>query len=490
MSKKYVIGLDIGTTSAKAVIFDLTGKLVAEDEKLLTSYYPNPGWVEQDPHEIEKASVQAIRDVITKANIQANEMITLGISSAMHSLLCIDDKGHPLSKALIWADGRSSKQAENLLQTSGIEIYSRTGTPIHPMTPFIKLVWMKENSYEPYQRASYFLSAKEYLLYKWFGKRLIDYSMASATGFFNGHLLQWDEEALHIAGITKQQLSDIVPPTEVLSGLNPDIANEMGISANMPFVIGSADGQLANLGIGAISPGEVAVTAGTSGAIRQFTNGFHTNQKHETFCYRFTQDYSIVGGPTNNGGIALQWLKEVLKHEGSYDEFLEEANLVPPGSDGVIFLPYVNGERAPLWNQHAKGNFFGLTLAHKREHFIRAVLEGITFNLHQIGKSLEQQAGEPVKIYVNGGMARSKLWLQMMADVFGKEVYISESHHSAAWGAAWTALVAIGEVGSFEEIKNNIPMGEPIIPNHENHAIYKSIYKKYEKLVESISTQF
>lgn len=486
MSREFVLGLDIGTTSVKACIFDLNGKLIVETEKMNSFHYPQQGWSEQDPIEIERSAVFAIREAMDKAAIGKNELISLGFSAAMHSLVCVDENGKSISSGIIWADGRSYTQAANLKETKGSHVFSKTGTPIHPMTPFMKLLWMKENNYEPYQQATYFMSIKEYLILSWFGERVIDYSMASATGLFNPVELEWENELLEQAGITKDQLSDIVPPTHVLSGIKPEIAAEMGIAAEMPFVMGAADGQLANLGIGAILPGEVAVSVGTSGAIRQLTKGVKIDENQETFCYSFTADTCIVGGPTNNGGIVLQWLKDLLGDERSFSEFLGDAEKVAPGADGILFLPYLNGERAPIWNQQAKGNFYGVSITHKKEHFIRAVLEGITFNLYQIGKALERLAGEPKKMYVNGGLARSPLWLQMMADIFEAEIYVPESHHSAAWGAAWTALVAIGKVSSFEDIKKNIPMGEPVLPNKENSQTYKALYENYEKLAKDI----
>lgn len=490
MSREFVMGLDLGTTSVKAVIFNLNGKVITETEKMISSNYPQQGWVEQNPVEIEQFAVLAVRDAMEAANVQKDELVTISFSSAMHSLICIDENGEPLSQALIWADGRSSEQAEKLKETNGFEVYSKTGLPNHPMSPLSKLLWMKEVEFEPYLKAKYFLSIKEYILQKWFDQRVIDYSMAAATGLFNAKTFQWDDEILTLAGIQKDQLSKIVPPTEVLTGIKKDVAENMGISQEMPIVIGSADGQLANLGIGAILPGEVAITAGTSGAIRQFTKGFRISEKQETFSYAFTEDYSIIGGPTNNGGIALQWLKELLNYQGSFDEFTAEAKNVAPGAEGLLFHPYINGERAPLWNQQAKGNFFGMSITHKKEHFVRAVLEGITFNLYQIGQALENLAGEPEKLFVNGGLSRSSLWIQMLADVFGKEVYVSESHHSAAWAAAWVGLVGIGKADSLEEIKKNIPMGEPVKPNMENHKIYAAIYKKYEMLSQDIAKYF
>ena len=488
METELVIGLDIGTTSVKAVLFDRKGNVVAEAEKLITSYYPEKNWVEQDPIEIERQSIAALQAVLKKAPHE--NILAVGISAAMHSLICVNEKDEPLSNVLIWADGRSSVQAKKLNDTIGAEIYKKTGTPIHPMSPLLKLLWMKEVNYEPYIRASFFMSMKEFLINKWFGKRVTDYSMASASGLMNVKDLVWEPAALELVGVQANQLATIVPPTEILTGIDEHIAKEIGLKTDLPFVIGAADGQLANLGNGAINPGEVAVSVGTSGAIRQFTAGAPISNKQETFTYAFTESSSIIGGPTNNGGIVLQWLKDLLEFEGSHDDFLTGVESIAVGAEGILFLPYVNGERAPLWNQHAKGNFFGLSIGHKKEHLARAVLEGITFNLYQIGQSLEEIAGKPKKISVNGGLSKSSVWVQIMADVFGQDIHLSDTHHNAAWGAAWIALVGLGKAESLEAIKDNIPAGKVVQTNLANHKKYVVLYQKYEKLVKDLAFHF
>src|SRR5699024_6165360 len=457
MSRELVIGLDMGTTSVKAVVFNLSGELIAEVEEVITTNYPNPGWAEQNPEEVEKASVTVMKEVINKSDARDGEILTVGISAAMHSLICLDEKITPLSQAIIWSDTRSSELAEQVIESDNGKLYAKTGTPIHPMTPLLKLMGMKKEKNPAYEKATYFMSLKEYVLEKWFGKRVIDYSMASATGFFNVEELKWEASALELAGIREEQLSEIVPPTEELTGIDPEIAKEIGISEDVPFVIGAADGQLANLGSGAIKPGEVNISVGTSGAIRQFVKGAPVNKKMETVTYAFTDETSIIGGPTNNGGIALQWLKDLLEFEGTHDELLSGAEEINIGAEGLLFLPYVNGERAPLWNGRANGNFYGLNIRYKKDHFVRAVLEGIALNIYQISQSLENIAGPPEKITVNGGLSKSKIWVQIMADIFGKEIHLSDTHHNAAWGAAWTALVGIGKVDSFEAIKESLP---------------------------------
>lgn len=489
MMTDYVLALDLGTTSAKAVLFTFDGRVIEAVETLVESKYPEKDYVEQSPEEIEQASIQAIREVIEKAQISKERITGIGISCAMHSLICVDGKGRALTDAIIWADRRSHKEADHLKENNP-EIYEKTGVPIHPMSPFTKLIWMRERAYPAYEEATYFMSVKEYLLYKWYGRRLIDYSMAVASGLMNIHTLTWDEALLKMAGVQKEQLSEIVPPTTVLTNLSEEVASKMGIRPDTPLAIGSADGQLANLGSGAILPGEVAITAGTSGAIRQMSQTFETSEKGDLFCYPFTDELSIIGGPTNNGGIALQWAKDLFAPEESYDTFVKSAEKAKIGADGLLFFPYLQGERAPLWQAQARGNFFGLSITHKKEHFVRAVLEGITFNLYHIGQSLEKVAGPPEKIYVNGGLARSDLWIQMLADMFHCDVYVSESHHSAAWGAAWTCLVALEKVPSFQAIKENIPIAAIVQPDEERHKKYRKIFAKYEALVQDLVKHF
>ena len=490
MAEQFVIGLDFGTTSVKAVLFHLNGKVKAEAEAPNQTYYPESNWAEQDPVELEQSTIQALKNVIEKSDIDATSIVAIGISCAMHSLICVDDAFQPLSNAIIWSDGRASDIAERIKGELADDLYARTGVPNHPMSPLLKLMWMKENDIEAYKKASYFISVKEYILQKWYGKLVADYSMAAASGLMNAATLTWDEKALELAGIQESQLPTIVPPTETLSGLRADIAEEIGIDVDTPLVLGAADGQLANLGIGAIAPGEVALTVGTSGAIRQFTKGYNVNEKHETFSYAFSEEYNVIGGPTNNGGVVLQWLKDLLNDSSDFTDFINQAKDIAPVAEGIVFLPYINGERAPLWNQKSAGNFYGVSITHKQAHFVRAALEGITFNLYQIDEALTRLAGKSDTIYVNGGLARSPLWLQMLADIFNKKVYVAQTHHSSAWGAAWTALVAVGIADSYEQIKETVVLSEPVLPDTTMHEAYQQIYQQYKQLSEDIRKYF
>lgn len=483
-----VVGLDLGTTAVKAVSFDLQGHVRSQVEVELETYYPEADQAEQSLVEIEVAVKEVLRAIFKET--KGTTVLAVGISAAMHSVVCVSASGEARSNALIWSDARSSRVAREMDPVLKQSIYQKTGTPIHPMSPFVKLVWMKESGFAPNQGTRFVMSIKEYLIYKWTGKRIVDYSIASASGLMNLETLAWDEEVLTYAGVSKEQLSEIVPPTTVIDSLTEEVKKELDWPNGAKLVIGAADGQLANLGSGAIGAGEVAISAGTSGAIRQLIKGYMTSDDQSTFSYVFTEDTSIIGGPTNNGGIVLQWLKDLFEFDGSLEDFQRGTEKVPIGSDGLLFVPYINGERAPVWDERARGNFYGLNIRHKRTHLIRAALEGIAFNLYKIGKSLEQVAGKPTVIRVNGGLSKSKVWVQILADLFMSDVVIADTHHASAWGAAWTALVAIGYVDSFEAIKENIPISATIKPNIKNHEKYQRIFEKYERLESDINKYF
>jgi gluconokinase len=484
MEKSIIVGLDIGTTSVKAVAFSRDGRVLGEEEVEYPLYTPSPSWAEQNPLEIEAATIKVIRNLIQLPTIDAKNILAIGLSTAMHSLICMDSNGDPLSPSIIWTDGRASSQAEKV-KAEKSHIYDSTGTPIHPMSPLVKLIWMKENHYPPYHQATYFVSIKEFILYRWFGCRIVDYAVAAATGLLDLHHLKWNKEALHLAGISEAQLFSPVSPTEILVDLGKTIADKIGIAVNLPFVIGASDGPLANIGVGAINPGEVAITIGTSGAIRQLVSEPKTDILQQTFCYAITDSLSLIGGATNNGGIVLQWLKEMLGTKETYEELISLAAKAEPGAEGLLFLPYLNGERAPIWNANVRASLFGLSLRHKKEHIIRAGLEGVIYSVYHVGQALERLAGKPIALLASGGFARSPLWLQITADVFNQEVQVPLSHQSSAWGAAWMALYAIGEVTELSAIKQAIPMQENYMPNPDHHKIYMDLFKLYKELSQT-----
>lgn len=501
MSTKYVIGVDIGTTSTKSVLFTAKGSIVSSHGIEYPLHSPSPAIAEQDPEEIFEAVLGTIGQAIAKSNANPSDILCVSFSSAMHSVIAVDRDGSPITKCITWADNRSAKWTAKIKEEwNGHDIYLRTGTPIHPMSPLSKLTWLRHDEKELFDRTYKFISIKEYVFFKLFGRYVIDYSIASATGLFNLQQLQWDEEALRVAGVTADRLSELVPTTYKLAGLEKGYAARMQLPAETPFIVGASDGVLSNLGVNAIEPGVVAVTIGTSGAIRAVTDKPVTDPKGRIFCYALTENHWVIGGPVNNGGMIFRWVRDQIgtaeaveaKRLGidPYELLTDLASKVKAGSDGLIFHPYLAGERAPLWDANARGSYFGLGLHHKKEHLIRAALEGVIYNLYTVLMALEELTGKPKKIQATGGFARSELWRQMMADIFDQELHVPESIESSCLGAVILGLYSLGEVDSLDVVAEMVGGSHFHLPNKQNAEIYSELMRIYIRVSRLLTEEY
>lgn len=501
IQKAVYLGVDIGTTSTKAVLLGKGGEVISAHHVEYPLYSPTPATAEQDPDEIFRAVVEAIKMAIQKGRIEKDSLQLVSFSSAMHSVIGVDRDGKPLTRCITWADSRATKWADKIKnEWNGHEIYLRTGTPIHPMSPLAKITWIRHEQPQLFAQTSKFISIKEYLFFKLFNRYVVDYSIASATGLFNLEQLDWDAEALGVAGINRDHLSEPVPTTYVLEGLQEPYAAEMGISPTTPFVIGASDGVLSNLGVNAIEPGVVAVTIGTSAAIRTVTDRPATDPKGRIFCYALTDKHWVIGGPVNNGGMIFRWVRDQLassevetaKRLGTdpYEVLTKIAERVAPGCDGLIFHPYLAGERAPIWNANARGSFFGLGLHHKKEHIIRAVLEGVVLNLYTVLVALQELIGVPKKIQATGGFARSALWRQMLADIFNQEVVVPESFESSCLGAVVLGMYARGEIKDFSLMSELVGTTHAHKPIESHVEIYQDLIPIYIRLSRKLEDEY
>lgn len=497
----YAIGVDIGTTSTKAVLFTEKGEQVCQYFIEYPLSTPATGVAEQDPEEIFAAVVKSVNSVVKNSAINPAEILCLSFSAAMHSLIAIDNNNKLLTKSITWADNRSAKQA-NLLkqQEKGRAIYRRTGTPIHAMSPLVKLIWLRNEQPELFNKSAKFISIKEYVFYRLFQQYIVDYSIASATGLMNLQALAWDKEALKIAEITEQHLSQLVPTTHIVSDINPAIAAKMGIPANTPIVVGASDGALSNLSVGAISPGIVAVTLGTSGAIRAVIDRPQTDPKERLFCYALTENYWVIGGTVNSSGIILRWIRDnlganevaIAQQEGQdpYDLLINLAQTVPPGAEGLIFHPYLAGERSPLWNANASGSFVGMTLRHTRAHLIRAMLEGIVFNLYLVAGALQEEIGEFKTVKATGGLMKNNFFRQLLADVFQCEINVLDSYESGSLGAAVLGLYALGKIPDLNAVYEMLGQSSQYRPIPENVKVYQKIIPVYTRILQQLQGEY
>ncbi len=480
-----LIGTDIGTTSTKTVAYDLNGRAIFKSEVFYNLLMPKIGMIEQDPDEILDSVLDSIKKVVSQ--IGKGKVAGITFSGAMHSVIPVDKNGNKLMNAMIWADTRSSQVAKELKESGeGFAIYKSTGTPIHPMLPLCKIIWLK-SSKSIFKKASKFISIKEYVFYKLFGLYVIDHSMASGTGFLNLKSLKWDETALRIAGIGENMLSEIVPVDHVLK-VKDLYAAKIGVDPEVPFIIGGADGPLSNLGSGAVKKGISCVSVGTSGAMRVISDTPFVDKKMRTFTYVLDESHFTIGGAVNNAGMAFKWFMD--NFGGKIGSAMAKASKVRAGSDGLIFIPHLTGERSPYWDASLRGAFFGINIYHKRFHFLRAVLEGIGYSLYDVDLALEEISGKIDEVHLSGGMTRSKLWIKILADVLGKKVLTMKNNDSSAFGAAIVGMKALKIIDSLDEVKNFSLTSKTYFPDEENHDIYMKIFEIYKTLHDDLKKDF
>jgi gluconokinase len=490
----YVIGVDIGTSGTKAVALGFSGVAMASTYESYQAISWHPEQNELEPGLLLSATVKVLKNL--KEICGEYKLKAVSFSCAMHSVIAVNEKGQPLTNAITWADLRSKTFAAALKESSEArEIYRHTGTPIHPMSPLCKIIWLKEKNPDLFHQAAKFISIKEYIWNEFFGKYQVDYGIASGTGLFDINHLDWYEPSLRKAGITRDRLSDPVSPLMRETGLARAYQNLTGIGPEVPFIIGGSDGCLANLGSHAVGPGDMALTIGTSGAARMVSGQSQYDEKERIFNYVLTENLFVSGGAINNGGIAVKWYVDNFMSKNGrgkrdFSEVVTETENIEPGSEGLIFLPYLLGERAPVWNADAKGVFFGIYSGHTAQHFLRSVIEGISFSLYQIGITLEEIVGPINKIYASGGFIHSGSWLQMIADIFNKEVCVTNSIDASAIGAGILGLYALKEISDLKESGRLIQTAQSYYPSEKNHKVYMKNYAVFSVLYDKLKNEF
>jgi gluconokinase len=483
----YYIGIDIGTTSTKAVAFSATGEVLTHHSIGYPISHPQENQSEQQPDRILEAVIDCLNNIA--ATLTEHKPVLVSFSAALHGLILIDKNDKPLTDCIIWADNRASELADILKETKkGKSFFKLSGVPVHAMSPFCKICWFKENEPEVFDNTAKFIGIKEFIFHRFFGKYIVDTAIASATGLLNSNLLQWEENILGYCSIEKKQLSAIVPTTHIEylpATLSGNLTTRLYAFTQTAFVIGSSDGGLANLGSGATFEGSMAITIGTSSAVRIVTHQPITDSSMRTFCYHLSGEQYIMGGGSNSGAIVLQWLKEnILQNSSSYEAFFKMAEAIAPGSDNLLLLPYILGERAPLWNSNARGVYFGLGTEHTTAHMVRAAMEAVVYNVYSIGKILMEKNTVDT-IYANGGFTDTGFWVQMIADIFNLPVIVPPMEECSAFGAIQIGMQALKIPAAF-----NLPAGKQYQPNGANHEIYLQHCAKMERLYELLKNEF
>ncbi|MBB1079118.1 gluconokinase [Limosilactobacillus sp. STM2_1] len=495
----YLIGVDIGTSSTKAVLYDQDAHVLNQANHGYELHRNAAGMAEQEPEEIINAAEQAIHDVAAKADLTQGKLLAVAVSSANQSLLLLDKDKKPLSRLITWADSRAQRAADNLkMMTEGQQLYLKTGTPVHPMSTLTKLLWLKSDEPELFKKSAYFADIKAYLFYRLFHEFKVDLSIASCTGLMNIKTGQWDSQALDLAGITTDQLPEIVSGTTQAIGLIPTAQKKLDIPANTPFVYGAYDGALSNIGVGATKQNTVAITIGTSAAVRVVTDHPVIDPERRLFCYAIDDGLWVVGGPLNNGGDVYQWAVEHLVDSSAVkNENVDPYTLanhviegVPAGSHGLLFHPFLDGERAPLWNAQARGSFFGLSQIHTRADMLRAVMEGISMNIATVFQAVRALVGEPASVTATGGFARSQVWRQMLADILNCPVNIPDSFESGCLGAVVMAMKSLGMINNLDTPQNFIGNFSSYQPSAKAVKVYQRYTPLFQQVEEMLAPAY
>lgn len=498
--KDLFMGIDVGTTGVRAALFNGLGAQVGIAYKEYTMISTIPGMGELDPEVVFLSLLDVVQECIQKTETKSSSISAIGLSAQMMSFMAIDHAGAPLTNVLTWADNRPIKQAEAIAQLYDCkQLYHATGCRVqHPMYPLSKILWMKEACPNEYARADKFVSVKEYIVNKLFSECVIDYTDASTSACFNIHTFDWDEKVLtEVLDVRKERFGEPVPCTFVLKGIKREYAEAMGVHSDIPVVIGSGDGIMANVGCGVFDDTAMSCTIGTSGALRIAVPEPLLDPMQRTWCYCFTKDTWVAGGAINNGGIVLKWLRDNFKdqfeldakHQGSnsvYALFDEYAHQIPAGSEGLLFLPLLTGERSPHWNASARGVMYGMDLSHDRRHFVKASMEGIMYRMFSVYEAITAINSNVRQIRANGGYAKSDVWLQIQADIFGKEIAVAGVEEASVFGAAYIAMVAVGAVESLKKPLPVMQISRVSKPNEENKGVYQKGYQAFKELYGKI----
>lgn len=479
----YLLGIDVGTTGARALLLDEEGRVKASSSSEYPIYYPRPGWAEQDPEDWWKGVGQVISQVLTQGKVSPREIKGIGLSGQMHGLCLLGKKGEILRRAILWCDQRTEAQCRWLEEEIGRENFIKLVLN-PPFTGFTlpKILWVREKEPELLKKTYKILLPKDYIRFKLTGEYTTEVSDASGTLLLAVRERKWSSELLERLELSPNLFPPVVESPS-LTGKTRGLSREAGLSPGIPVVGGGGDQAAGAVGAGIVEEGLVSSSIGTSGVIFAALKEPKVDEKGRihTFCHSVPGMWHMMGVILSAGG-SLRWWREVLKGP-SYETLSREAEEVPPGSRGVIFLPYLMGERSPHSDPQARGVLFGLEARHTRRELTRAIMEGVTFALLDCLNLIREQGIELREVRVLGGGAKSKVWCQIQADIFGVPVVRLNIEEGPAYGVGLLAGVGTGLYPQLKEIcRRVIKIKERIEPIPRNVELYQRIYPLFQIL--------
>jgi xylulokinase len=483
---RVLLGIDIGTSSTKSVLIDISGRLLAKSQREYPIDSPKPGWAEQQPETWWEAVKETVRAAVSQSRANPHRIAGIGLSGQMHGTVLLDRNRSLLRPAIIWADRRSAGECEAILEQLGKDrLRDLAGNSLSPGFMAATLLWLRENEPETFSQTATVFLPKDYIRFKLTGQVGTEVTDASSSLLLDVKHRAWSEELLGLVGISPEQLSPLHESQEVVGTVTGSAAGELGLAPGTPVVAGGGDQSMAAIGNGVVEEGVALSTIGTGGQLFTPTTTFKVDPelRIHSFCHAVPGMWHVMGAILS-AGLSLKWLRDKVFVGLDYKEIDERASGVAAGSEGLIFLPYLLGERTPHLDPAARGCFVGLTIHHTRGHLARAVMEGVAFAMKDCLGVFEDLGVNPQRIIVSGGGATSALWRQIQADVYGREVITVNTREEAATGAAILAGVGVGIYPSLQQAcadligpeSSTSPLPESAERYMELYGIYCSLY--------------
>lgn len=491
--KDLLLAIDQGTSGCKMTVFDIDGNVIADTTRSYETFYPHEDWVEQDCEQWWNVIVDGIRDMVSENKFKPEQIKGIGVDGISWACIPIDRNGKVLFPTMIWLDRRAKAEAEWMKQVVGeTDLIQLSGNPVDACYITPKMLWLKHNYPDIFDKTDKFLQSNSFIVYRMTGKLSQDYSQGYGFHFFNMKTGQLDEEMATKLGLSTELVAPFYHSHEVVGGITQSVAELTGLCAGTPVVAGGLDAACCTLGAGVIHVGQTQEQGGQAGGMSIVTDSALIHDRL-ILGYHVVPDLWLLQGGTTGGGGTLNWFNKELgffekqvaleTQKNSFEIMSEEAESIAPGSDGLVFLPYMKGERSPIWNSNAKGIFYGITFDKTRSHLIRSMMEGVAYSLrHNIETAKEVNAQVNVLTSV-GGSSNSSVWTQLKADMTGCPIEVPYSDYATTLGSAILAGVGVGLYKDFEEaVQKTVRVQKRYTPNAETKKIYDEGYSMYSKI--------
>ena len=498
----HLIGIDVGTTGSKVLVIDEEGRVRGSYTAEYPLYTPKPGWSEQHPEDWWRATVKAVKEAVKRSGVDPSSIEGISLTGQMHGLVILDKNYDIIRPAILWNDQRTAKEAEYINKLFGEKIIEITGSMAHTGFTAPKILWVRNNEPSNFEKIHKFMLPKDYIGFKLTGDIVTDVNDASGTTLFDVKKRSWSYEIMSELKISSDIVPRAIESQEIRGELEPEVAKELGLKPHIPVGAGAGDQGAAGVGAGAIEEGIISVNIGTSGVVFTGSDEYRYDPlgRLHSFCHAVPAKWHLMGVMLAAGG-SLRWFRDNLGHlerilgslmdEDPYNLLTREAERIPIGSEGLIFLPYLSGERTPHADPYARGVFFGISLKHGKGHMVRSILEGVAFGLMNSLELMMELGIKPREVRILGGGSRSKLWRKIIADVFGVGVYTLEVDEGSSYGAAILASVGAGLYKSVKDaVDSVIKRKEFIEPDMELHERYKPYYEIYNRLYRDLRKEF